>query len=72
MRLVQSTEVVQRKHVEQNVKDVEMHEHRGKQLPDPTLENELALLSEDYVCWVAAYLQNYIHYDIRNNQNDCR
>ena len=72
MRFVQSTEIVQRKHVEQNMEDVEMHEHRGKQLPDPTLENELTLLSENYVCRVASYLQNYVHYDIRNNQNDCR
>ncbi len=47
MRFVQSTEIIQRKHVKQNVKDVEMHEHRSKQLPDPTLENELTLLSED-------------------------
>jgi hypothetical protein len=36
------------------------------------LENELTLLSEDYVCWVAAYLQKYVHYDIRDNQNDRR
>ena len=72
MRLIQSTEIVQRKHVEQNVKDVEMHEHGRKQLPDPTLENELTLLSEDHVCGVASYLQNYVHYDIRDNQNDCR
>jgi len=49
-----------------------MHEHRSKQLPEVTLENELTLLSEDQVCWVAAYLQNYVYYDIRDNQNDRR